>query len=131
AMLAIPLRHRGGVLGTLVFYSRRLRTVSDVELRAAGATASLAAAAIGTAAVYEEQARLAEDRRLIVEASEQLTASLDYETTLANVAALVVPTLADWCVVDILAEDASIQRLAVAHRDPARVEQAKALMAKL
>jgi len=131
AMLAMPLRHRGEVLGTLVFYSRRPRSFSDVELRAAGATASLAAAAIGTAGVYEEQARPAEDRRLIAEASEQLTTSLDYETTLANVAALVVPTLADWCVVDVVAPDGSIQRLAIAHHDPARVEQAKKLIAKL
>ncbi len=131
AMLAMPLRHRGEVLGTLVFYSRRSRSFGEFELRAASATASLAAAAIGTARVYEEQARLAEDRRLIVEASEQLTTSLDYETTLATLADLVVPTLADWCVVDVVAPDGSIERLAVAHRDPARVEQAKRLIAKL
>ena len=61
----------------------------------------------------------------------QLASSLDYETTLANVAALVVPTLADWCVVDIVGEDGAIQRLAVAHEDPAKVEQAQSLIAKL
>jgi signal transduction histidine kinase len=131
AMLAMPLRHRGEVLGTLVFYSRRSRRFGEFELRAASATASLAAAAIGTARVYEEQARLAEDRRLIAEASEQLTTSLDYETTLTNLAELVVPTLADWCVVDVVAPDGSIERLAVAHRDPARVDQAKRLIAQL
>jgi len=131
AFVAVPLHHRAEVIGTLVFYSRRPRTFDEVELRAATAVASVAAAAVGTAAVYEEQARLAESRRLIAEASEQLASSLDYETTLSNVAALVVPALADWCVIDIVGEQGSIQRLAVAHRDPARVERAKALIAKL
>jgi signal transduction histidine kinase len=131
AFLAVPLRHADAVIGTLVFYSKHPRSFDDAELRAATSVANLAAAAIGTAAVYEEQARLAESRRLIAEASEQLASSLDYETTLSNVAALVVPALADWCVIDIVGEEGSIQRLAVVHHDPARVEQAKALIARL
>ena len=75
--------------------------------------------------------RLAESRRLIAEASEQLASSLDYETTLSNVAALVVPALADWCVIDIVGEDGAIQRLAVAHQDPSKVERAKQLIEQL
>jgi len=131
ALLAMPLRHWDEVIGTLVFYSRRPRTFDEAELRQAKAVASLAAAALGTVAVYEEQARLAENRRVISEASEQLASSLDYETTLSNVAALVVPALADWCVVDIVGEDGSIQRLAVAHSDPAKTERARGLIEKL
>ncbi|MBA2714375.1 MAG: PAS domain S-box protein, partial [Rubrobacteraceae bacterium] len=38
--------------------------------------------------------------------------------TLANVARLAVPTLADWCAVDVLEEDGSVERLAVKHPDP-------------
>ena len=56
------------------------------DVRAASAVASLAAAAIGTASVYQKQAQLAETRRLLAEASDVLASSLDYETTLANVA---------------------------------------------
>jgi signal transduction histidine kinase len=131
SMLAAPLHHRGDVIGTLVFYSRRPRTFGPGDVRAASAVAGLAAAAIGTVSVYQEQARLAESRRLLAEASDVLASSLDYETTLANVAALVVPQLADWCVVDIVAEDGSIQRLAVAHEDPEKVERAQALIERL
>ena len=130
-MLAAPLHHRGDVIGTLVFYSRRPRTFSPADVRAASAVAGLAAAAIGTVSVYQEQARLAESRRLLAEASDVLASSLDYETTLANVAALVVPQLADWCVIDIVAENGSIQRLAVAHEDPEKVERAQALIERL
>jgi GAF domain-containing protein len=131
AMIAAPLHHRGDVIGTLVFYSRRPRRFGAEDARAASAVASLAAAAIGTASVYRKQAQLAETRRLLAEASDVLASSLDYETTLANVAALVVPQLADWCVVDIVGEDGAIQRLAVVHEDPAKVEQVKSLIARL
>ena len=117
-MIAAPLHHRGDVIGTLVFYSRGRRTFGADDVRAASAVANLAAAAIGTASVYQKQAQLAETRRLLAEASDVLASSLDYETTLANVAALVVPQLADWCVVDVVGEDGAIQRLAVAHEDP-------------
>jgi signal transduction histidine kinase len=131
SFLAAPLRHRGDVIGTLVFYSRRPQAFGEEQTRAATAVASLAAAAVGTASIYQRQARLAETSRLLAEASEVLASSLDYETTLANVAALVVPSLADWCVVDVVDDEGAIQRLAVAHQDPAKAERAKALIERL
>ncbi|HUG15518.1 MAG TPA: ATP-binding protein [Thermomicrobiales bacterium] len=54
----------------------------------------------------------------LTRASELLSASLDYETTLANVVDLIVPGLADWCVVDIVDDVGAIRRLAMKHRDP-------------
>src|SRR4051794_27435577 len=65
--------------------------------------------------------------RFLAEASEILAGSLDYETELERVAHLIVPALADWCVVDLLAEDGSLRRLAVVHRDPAKAEAAQEL----
>jgi PAS domain S-box-containing protein len=62
--------------------------------------------------------------RFLAEASEILAGSLDYETELERVARLIVPALADWCVVDLLVADGSLHRLAVVHRDPARAETA-------
>ena len=131
SFLAAPLRHDDEVIGTLVFYSRRPRAFGAEETRAASTLANFAAAAIGTASVYQRQARLAETSRLLAEAGDVLASSLDYETTLANVAALVVPAFADWCVVDIVGEEGRIQRLAVAHQDPAKVEEATALVKRL
>ena len=57
----------------------------------------------------------------LVEATNLLAASLDYETTLRQVAGLAVPRIADWCVVDIL-EDGVLKPLAVSHVDRNRVE---------
>jgi len=63
----------------------------------------------------------------LAEASGLLASSLDYEATLAAVARLAVPLLADWCLVDHLADDGTIRRLAVAHADPAKARLAQAL----
>jgi len=67
------------------------------------------------------QAELARRRlELLSEASGVLASSLDYPTTLATVARLATPELADWCVVDLLAEDGTLHRLATAHADPGK-----------
>src|SRR5439155_16612263 len=50
----------------------------------------------------------------------ELASSLDYSTTLARVARLAVPTLADWCAVEVL-DGGRLHTLAVAHVDPAKV----------
>jgi len=59
--------------------------------------------------------------RFLAESGATLASSLDYRTTLANVARLAVPTLADWCAVDVMEEDGSVERLAVEHADPEKV----------
>jgi hypothetical protein len=38
-----------------------------------------------------------------------------------------VPRLADWCVVDVLEDDGSLQRLAAEHEDPEKVALARDL----
>ena len=69
----------------------------------------------------------AERLALLDEASTLLSATPDYETTLAWVARLVVPRLADWCMLDIVQTDGSVRRLEVAHVDPSRHELAAQL----
>jgi PAS domain S-box-containing protein len=67
-----------------------------------------------------ERTRAEAGQRFLAEASALLASSLDYETTLARVADLAVPHLADWCIVYLQQEDGSISRLAMAHADPTR-----------
>ena len=55
----------------------------------------------------------------LARASEELTSSLDVERTLAGLARLSVPTLADWCVVHLL-QDGELRALTVQHADPAK-----------
>ncbi len=63
----------------------------------------------------------------LADASEILASSLDYQTTLENLARLAVPKLADWCAVDMLDDNQEIQRLAVVHIDPSQVQWAREL----
>ena len=65
--------------------------------------------------------------RFLSRASAILSSSLDYRETLASVARLAVPRLADWCVVDVVEEDGSLQRVAAEHEDPEKVALAREL----
>jgi signal transduction histidine kinase/CheY-like chemotaxis protein len=58
----------------------------------------------------------------LAEATRVLGSSLDYATTLGNVARLVVPQLGDFCVVDLAEEGERIRRVAVADIDSKREE---------
>jgi PAS domain S-box-containing protein len=69
----------------------------------------------------EEIRRSEEAQRFLAEASKVLSDSLNYRETLASVARLAVPALADWCAVDVREEDGSVERLAVEHPDPRKV----------
>jgi GAF domain-containing protein len=63
-------------------------------------------------------------------AAEEINSSLDYTTTLRNVAQTMVPYLSDWCAVDILQEDGQLQRVAIAHKDPSKIKLAEELSRK-
>ncbi len=56
---------------------------------------------------------------LLLRAGELLGSSLDLETTLMQIARVVVPGMADWAAVDVLDEGGSFRRVGVAHVDPA------------
>jgi PAS domain S-box-containing protein len=56
-----------------------------------------------------------------------LSASLDYEETLDGITRLMVPRLADWCLLDIVEEDGRVHQLA-AHADPEREELLQGLL---
>ncbi|WP_375473820.1 PAS domain S-box protein [uncultured Nostoc sp.] len=63
-----------------------------------------------------------EEQRFLAEASGILAASLDYETTLAGLARLAVPEIADWCLVDIISDNQLLRRVAAAHANPEKQE---------
>jgi PAS domain S-box-containing protein len=58
----------------------------------------------------------------LAEAGSLLSASLDYEATLADLAGLLVPRIADYCIVDALDEDGSLRQVVISHRSNEREE---------
>jgi K+-sensing histidine kinase KdpD len=83
-------------------------------------------------ATLREARRRAEAGRqrlqFLVAASQRLADSLDYDKTLAAVARLVVPRLADYCLIDVVEEDGSIRRVTVAHADRDQDELVRQLL---
>src|SRR5581483_2062995 len=64
----------------------------------------------------EGQADADRRTRLLLRAGQVFASSLDYDLTLQNLADLVVPELADWCGVHMLAEGGLVLPLAIRHR---------------
>lgn len=61
-----------------------------------------------------------EDRqRILADSGAVLADSGEYQPTLQSLAELVVPRLADWCVVDVV-EPGGLRRVAIAHPNPAK-----------
>ncbi|MEH1927416.1 PAS domain S-box protein [Nostoc sp.] len=77
--------------------------------------------ALGIIEDISERKRVETTQNFLVEASTLLAASLDYEITLESVANIAVPTLADWCIVDVFREDWSSKQIAIAIADPTKL----------
>ena len=75
-----------------------------------------------------ERKQVERSQRLLAEAGPVLAASLDATSRLANIAHVVVPLLADWCMVHITEEGQTIQPVAVAHADPQKLAQVNGLL---
>lgn len=66
-----------------------------------------------------------EERRaaFLATAGQELAASLDYEHAIATLARLIVPNIAEICVIDLAEPDGALRRAAVAHRDAEREQE--------
>jgi PAS domain S-box-containing protein len=127
AVACLPLVLEREAVGGLVFSFAR-DNVFDPERRALKvAIANQVAQALGRARLYEVAEAAHARAAFLAEASAVLSSSLDYEETLARLAQLCVPGLADWCSIDMVGEHGTIERLAVAHQDPAKVAWAREL----
>lgn len=81
----------------------------------------------GSPPVESDRDAAIERERFLAGAGQALAQSLDYQQTLRTVARLAVPAIADWCVIDLLREDGTLERVATEHREPARAALALAL----
>ena len=78
----------------------------------------------------EEQLRIQEEtQRLFARVSTQLAAATpSYRDTLRSLAALALPALGDWCTIYAVDDAGRIERLEIAHADPAREPLAQELV---
>ncbi len=143
-VVALPLRDTREVIGGLAFSFYSEPELGPVERDFFLTIGSQCGLALERARSFEAERRaLAAERRaneslqrqrerlaVLARAGETLSSSLDSRRSLAELTRLVVPELADWCAIDELGPDGQIRRIAIAHRDPAKVALAEQLAAK-
>src|SRR5689334_16875873 len=75
--------------------------------------------------IAEHAARIAAEASesraaFLAEASRILATSFDYQTTVATLARLAIPTYADFATVDLVEPDGTARRVGAAHADPSK-----------
>ncbi len=96
-------------------------TARATAMRASALAESLDSARRELQGALNEAKQARQRSALLAEVSALLADSLDYETTLAQVARLALPNFADWCTVDMIGADEALQQMEVAHIDPTKV----------
>ncbi|MET7713944.1 SpoIIE family protein phosphatase [Streptomyces sp. NPDC005407] len=132
SVVTVPLKVEGRLTGSLGVAAESSGRYSNEEALRLQFAADRIALAV-------ESARLGELERLrrgslsfLVEASDLLAGTLDRDQTLALMAQMTVPTLATWCAVYTIADQASEPYLSyVLHEDEERIDGLKALLSKI
>ncbi|MEW2545511.1 SpoIIE family protein phosphatase [Streptomyces sp. NPDC047002] len=132
SVVTVPLKVEGRLTGSLGVASEAPGRYSNEQALRLQFAADRIALAV-------ESARLGELERLrrgslsfLVEASDLLAGTLDRDQTLALMAQMTVPTLATWCAVYTIADQASEPELSfVLHEDEDRIDGLKSLLTKI
>lgn len=132
SVVTVPLKVEGRLTGSLGVAAESPNRYSNEEALRLQFAADRIALAV-------ESARLGELERLrrgslsfLVEASDLLAGTLDRDQTLALMAQMTVPTLATWCAVYTIADQASDPYLSyVLHEDEELIDGLKALLSKI
>lgn len=132
SVVTVPLKVEGRLTGSLGVAAEAAGRYSNEEALRLQFAADRIALAV-------ESARLGELERLrrgslsfLVEASDLLAGTLDRDQTLALMAQMTVPTLATWCAVYTIADQASEPYLSyVLHEDEELIDGIKSLLSKV
>ncbi|MEU1179422.1 SpoIIE family protein phosphatase [Streptomyces sp. NPDC005820] len=132
SVVTVPLKVEGRLTGSLGVAAEAQGRYSNEEALRLQFAADRIALAV-------ESARLGELERLrrgslsfLVEASDLLAGTLDRDQTLALMAQMTVPTLATWCAVYTIADQASDPYLSyVLHEDEELIDGIKSLLSKI
>ncbi len=114
-------------------YSHRVQPHGHDEIGRLGAAFNVMAQRIERSSIDSDEAvarltRSAATQEFLAEASRLLAESLSDETLLADLARYCVPSLADYCTIQVLNPDGTIRRVETAHHDRAMAEPVRALV---
>ena len=118
ALAFLPLVRAGRLFGRFVLYRDTPHRWSDRDVLLARTIANHLASVIERAGAEQALHASSERLALLLEATEHLTQTLDYEELLRRVPRLVVPRIADGCHVYIARNETELVRVAHAHVEP-------------
>jgi signal transduction histidine kinase/putative methionine-R-sulfoxide reductase with GAF domain len=125
SLIGVPLLHLGKLIGVVHAGAYRPAYFSHDDGLLLQLVADRVALAITQSRLYEAEREARRDAEtayaqvaFLARASELLGSSLEYESTLEQLAQLAVPALADEVLIDMVAEEGGLKRLATAHADP-------------
>lgn len=127
SVVAVPVLSGDHVLGVLHAGSFELDRFGPSDAEFLELLADRFAAALDRVRLFDQQARLAEMCSFFADTAKVVAEASDYSTALDRLASLALPALGDICLVDVVDEDGTIERMVAKHRDPER----QALVARL
>jgi PAS domain S-box-containing protein len=119
-VISAPLVVRGQCIGVLGATYRTRRPLAPAERTMALAFADQCALALDRALLFEKETEAKRRAKFLAEATSLFAGSLQYDVVLRDLARLAVPTLGDWCAIEMV-DGESTKLVAVAHADPAKV----------
>jgi PAS domain S-box-containing protein len=128
AFAGYPLALGPRVVGVVAFFSKNM--IDPQSLQLLEVVADVLTQGIQRKRSEASLQRINEARRILADASGMLAESLEYETTLENVARVAIPQLGDWCAVDLLEEGGGLRRIALAHSNQELIRRARQLRQK-
>ncbi|WP_353945111.1 SpoIIE family protein phosphatase [Streptomyces sp. HUAS MG91] len=132
SVVTVPLKVEGRLTGSLGVAAEAPDRYSNEEALRLQFAADRIALAVESARLGELEKLRRGSLSFLVEASDLLAGTLDRDQTLALMAQMTVPTLATWCAVYTIADQASDPYLSyVLHEDEERIDGLKALLSKI
>jgi serine phosphatase RsbU (regulator of sigma subunit) len=127
---AFPIISERKVVGVLEFFSRDVQEPDEPLLSMMATIGNQIGQFMQRKQVEQELLESQSRLEFLSESSRVLSSSLDLGLVLQRVAQLAVPRVADWCAVELVQEDETIERVAVAHIDPVKAELAQQIREK-
>ncbi|WP_224364097.1 sensor histidine kinase [Hyalangium versicolor] len=135
SVLVLPIQRKESLLGTFLFENDlTTHAFTQERVRVLELLSAEIAIALENSLLFEklkveveERTRAEETVRFLANVSKVLAESLDYPTTLRSLTGLIVPTVAEWCIIDVVEETGKIRRVAWNHSDPTKAWVLRAL----
>ena len=120
ALYGVPLFDGGKVVGVAQMGSLTARDFSDHDKRLFDVLSNRATAAVFQHLLRSDLERHLRREQLLARVGETLGDVLDVEALLRRAGKILVPEIADWCVIDVFEDGAAGPVTAIEHADPAK-----------